>query len=77
MKEVVTVSRLWHGPQIKASISAEGIALAMSLEDFQEALLAELGNPTTLLTRAQLRTKIETAFANIVDGIKAESAKVV
>lgn len=68
----LTITRLWHHPEIHIRVSPEGIQLELPIEDFLEALSHELGW-TALVTRKQLTAATE----KVIDGIKAESAKVV
>lgn len=67
----LTITRLWHHPEIHIRVSPEGIALELPMEDFLEALSRELGW-TAFVTKGQLAAATE----KVVDGIKAESAKV-
>ena len=76
-KTVVTVSRLWNNPHITTTVTNAEISLAMSGDDFIEAMLAELGSPAFVMTQKQLREKFEAAFQKVISGIKEESAKVV
>jgi hypothetical protein len=71
----VVVSRLWHKPEIAIEVSGEGIALGMQFDDVIDALVEELGNPVTILTREQLRVRIKAAAGRVVEGIKAASAQ--
>lgn len=77
MKTVVTISRKWNNPQIKTTISKEGIELQISIEDFEVALLEEIGSVTFTLTKGQLKDKVNKAILNVLTGIKEESIKVV
>ena len=59
---VVVISRQWHRPEIKATISDSSVGVEMGLEDFLQAFVVELaagiGNPTLLVTKAQLLSKL-------------------
>ena len=68
----VTITRLWHRPEIHIRVSPEGIQLELPMTDFLEALSHELGW-TALVTKKQLAAAME----KVVQGIKDESAKVV
>ena len=68
----VTITRLWHRPEIHTRVSLQGIQLELPLEDFLEALSQEL-SWLTWVTRAQLAAAAE----KVVEGVKQESAKVV
>ena len=41
-KEYVTISRKWNRPNIEITVTIEDISLRMSMDDFTEALKAEL-----------------------------------
>lgn len=75
-KEVVVISRNWNNPSISIKVTLDGISLATDLNDFMAALVEEMGNPTMLVTKAQLAARIELARAAVVEKIKAESVKV-
>ena len=74
---VVTVSRLWNNPEIKTTVSTEGIDLSISLDDFVTAVIQEMGSVAMTFTGNQLRTKVDTAVVKVIKGIKEESIKVV
>jgi len=75
MASYVTVSRKWNRPRIYHQITFDELEYSMSLEDFFEALMIELGNPATIVTRKRLEERMKKAFVDIADGIKAESNK--
>lgn len=68
----VTITRLWHRPEIHIRVSSEGIQLELPMTDFLTALSQELGW-TALVTQGQLRK----AADKVMEGVKAESAKIV
>jgi hypothetical protein len=73
-KSVLTISREWHNPQIKTTITNQAISLEMSIEDFEKALVAELGKIHVTMS---MDKKIKKAIQAVIDGVKQESAKVV
>lgn len=99
----VVISRDWDNPQINIDITDESIGIKMRLDDFIPALVAELdaaalvagmvteiGNPTTLVTKAQLASALTDAIAssglaarlgiaasNVVASLKRETTRVV
>jgi hypothetical protein len=77
MKTVLTISRKWHNPQIHTTISQDGISLSIDIEDFEKALLNELGSVATVITRKQLKNRMQAAIKSVLEGIKEESAKVI
>ena len=66
----VTITRLWHRPEIHIRVSMEGIQLELPMEDFLEALSRELGW-AALVTKRQLADATE----RVCEGIKKESGK--
>lgn len=63
-KQIVTVSRKWHEPFIRVDVTAVGIGITMTLEDFVLALEQETG--TSLVAGAE----------RVITGMKAESSKI-
>jgi hypothetical protein len=49
----------------------------MSMDDFEVALLEELGSVATTITKNGLKKKLRAAINNVLSGIKEESIKVV
>ena len=90
MKQVVSITRHWHSPEIQTRIESRAkghlpgmpgdsgfIEISMDLDDYLEALAAEVGNPTMLLTIDQLKKKIKFCNKTILEKMKAESTKVI
>lgn len=85
MKEVVTVSRNWHKPEIKTTLwlqqedkeSNRFIQLEISLTDFVQALKDEIGSVKWIFTQNKFDEIFDTAVSNVIEGVKNESAKVV
>jgi hypothetical protein len=77
MKSIVTISKYWDNPTILTSISAQGISLQIDLVDFIEALIAEVGSVTWVITDKQFRVRLEAACKTVIEGIKEESIKIV
>lgn len=75
-KHVITVSRQWNNPKINISVDHKEISLSMELEDFEEALLQELGKYPLIVGNKQTKNKIHSAIIRVISGIKEESAKV-
>jgi len=76
-KTVVVVSRKWHAPLITAYVTQTEVGVSMALLDFVKALAAEIGNPATLLTNAQLLRVLEAATAKVTTEMKLSSTSVV
>lgn len=77
-KTVLTISRRWNNPMITGHIDGDGISLRIALDDFREAVKAELGLQCRVyLSKAELGAAVDKAFAIAVEGVKEESSKVV
>ena len=76
-RSLVTVTREWHNPQINIHVTHLDIKLDITLDDFLKAIVEEAGNPTMLLTKAQLLARLEKAAEVVVDKVKQESIKIV
>lgn len=76
-KVAVTISRHWHEPQIHTAISGDGIAMAVTLDDWVLALTAELYAQGRWMSKAQLEVKVQQAAKKVLERIKEESSKVV
>jgi hypothetical protein len=75
-KESLVISRHWGNPEIKITVNQEKIELLTNIKDFTDALIAEIGNPLMILTRAQLKQRIENAAHVVIEKIKEASAQV-
>jgi hypothetical protein len=75
--ETVTITKLWHNPQINVTVDSEKISLSMPLDDFMEALLQEIGSVTLILTQKAFSAKMKSAKERVLSGVKEESIKVV
>lgn len=64
-REVVTISRHWDNPAIKVWVNHEQIGLQIAIDDYLTALAAEIGNPTTMITQAQLLARMRTAAERV------------
>lgn len=101
MKSAITILRKWNNPHIEINVTRESIGLTMSLDDFITALTDEVaekvvrqivqdaGNPTFLLTNAQMEKRMVAAIEGakvhdifvsateqIIDAVKAETNKI-
>lgn len=70
MKTSVIVSRKWKHPSIEAFMSMEEIGAKMSIEDVLVALVEEMGNPTMMITKAQLLARLQGAWSVVEAEIK-------
>lgn len=72
-KNVLTISRLWHQPQIRVCVDDVAVSVSTMLPDFLEALIHELGIPEG--ERDAARARLFEAAERVCTGIKAETAK--
>lgn len=77
MKCVVTVSRKWDHPNIETTVSGDGIAIRMSLDDFLKALVAEVGTVAFTFRQVTFAAQLDAAAKIVVQGMKDETIKVV
>lgn len=69
-KDVIVISRHWHNPHIRVVVKTEGIDVGMTLADFVAALVEETGNPTAMVTQAQLKKKLLVASEAVLRKMK-------
>lgn len=72
-KSIVTVSRKRGDMHIRAWVNDEEIGMSVWLVDYLKALAAEMGNPATLLTNAQLLKRIQEAAIRVESEVKLAS----
>lgn len=75
--ETVTITKLWHHPGITINVDNTGIQFSIPLDDFLSALTQEIGSVTWVLTQKSFSAKMITAKEKVLEGIKAESLKVI
>jgi hypothetical protein len=76
-KTIITISRHWDNPSIKTTVSQEGIALEMNMDDFFVALKKEfaihefrdeirqsIGSVTTVIKQTTFDQRFNDAFAS-------------
>lgn len=80
--EKVTILRKWNNPEIRLSVTTDGISISMNLPDFVRALADEVAEPTVrqitedagnialLFTNGQLQKRM-------VDSIEGEKVQVI
>ena len=76
-KRVITKSRKWHYPEILAYVSNQEIGLQINLDDYLQALVAEIGNPSLLLTQTKLLAKLRAASIVVEQEMHEKSVTVV
>lgn len=71
--EKIVVSRKWNSPNIELFLDSDEIGIKISVVDFLDALVIEVGNPTLLVTKNALRLKLEDATNKIVAEMKNQT----
>jgi hypothetical protein len=75
-KERVVVSRAWRNPEIRVFASNVEVGADMDMETFLRTLVDIMGNPTMLVTRAQLLGKMLAAKDQVVEEMKRSTIHV-
>ena len=75
-KEQVVISRHWNNPHIRVTVTNALIGIEMLLEDYITAVVEEMGNPTKLVTRAQLKKQMTAASEEVCRKMKQATTKV-
>lgn len=74
----VTICRKWQvNSPIEAFCSTDEIGAKMELTDFISALVAQIGSPALMFSRAQLHSEIMKATDAILDEMKQTTRTVV
>lgn len=76
-KTAVVISRKWNNPKITVMVTSKEISMEVSIDQYLESLLAEMGNPTLLVTKEQLKNKLFTASAAVIQEFKGSTRFVV
>jgi hypothetical protein len=70
---MVVVSKNFHKPEIHYYIKNDEISLEIKLEDYLQALLAEVGSPLWMLSKKALADKLSAASAIVIQDMKNAS----
>ena len=70
MKTVAIVSRKWKNPAIEAFVTSTEVGGVMDIQDVLVSLVEEIGNPTMMMTKKQLLTKMQLAWEVVEKEIK-------
>lgn len=73
----VIVSRKWHEPEIRTFVDHKEVGSEIELDDFIQAVIEEVGNPTLLVTKKALHTAVKNAIQHVIHEMKAKTAHVV
>jgi len=74
-KTLITIGRFWKNTQILHRVWGDGISLSISLEDFQIALVKEIGSIRWTFRQATFEKQVSEAFKRVIQGVKEESVK--
>lgn len=72
----VVIARKWDNPTINIGISADAIAIDMTLDAFLSAVAEEYGNPASTLTKPQHLARLRAAAESVTTDMKHETSKV-
>lgn len=76
-RDKIVIGRKWNNPKIYTVVNVDKIEMDIDLENFSHALAEEIGNPTFIMTKAQLEKKIHSAIKAVVSEIKTASREVI
>lgn len=77
MREKVIVSRKWHQPEIRTFVSIDQVGSEISLDDFLQAMVEHMGNPTLLVTKNALQSKVQQASIAVLDEMRKATIHIV
>ena len=77
MRTKLTISKKWHQPQFKYTITDEEMSCEMNFEDFVRALKLEIGSVTWTLKKETFEKQLDEAIQRVISGAKEEAAKVI
>lgn len=72
----VVVCRLWKNTEISAFVDSEGVGAHVKLEDFLTQVIERVGNPTLLVTKAQLKERMLAASVDMLEEMKRTTVHV-
>lgn len=77
MKTRLVISRQWDNPQIRAFVSQTEVGAEIELDDYIDAIVEQIGNPTLMVTKAGLKEKIRIASEAVLAELRKSTAHVV
>lgn len=77
MKTKIVTSRKWEAPDIETFVSEDEVGAKMTLNDFLDALVAEIGDVTKIKNSEQLKSKINVAAADVLHEMRKQTVYVV
>ena len=76
MMTKLVISKKWHQPQFKYTITDEEMSCEMDFEDFVKAFKQEIGSVTWTFKKETFEKQLDEAIQRVISGAKAESVKV-
>lgn len=76
MKHKIVISKKWKHPEISVEALVESLEISMSIDDFLSCLLEQIGSPTFIMTKEQLKQKVLGAKEEIVKEMKKASVNI-
>ena len=70
------IGRMRGSPKIYTIVTNERIQLGIDLSDFITSVCNEIGNPSFILTKAQLEKRLQDASHLVIREIKKESERI-
>jgi hypothetical protein len=74
-KNLIVVSRVFGNPNVEVDLTVEGIAIKLAVSKFLAAMVEDVGNPTLLVTKAQLLKALTAAAETVVTDMKQDSTR--
>lgn len=76
MRTNIVVSRQWNNPKIEAFVSSDAIGSRMEVNEFLDSLVEHLGNPTFVVTKQSLKTRLEAAAIEVLAEMRSATKHV-
>jgi hypothetical protein len=73
----ILVSRYWNNPKIMISVTDEEIGIRISLNEFLAIMAQEIGNPSMIVTKSALLSKMRDAAGKITENMKKETERII
>lgn len=76
-KTQLVTCRKWEQAQIEAYLTDVEVGARIDLEPLIDALVSEIGNPATMMTQNQLKTRLAQAFQAVLFELRTSTKHVV
>ena len=71
--EKIVVSRKWNNPEVTAFMENNEVGAKISLDDFINGVVEEVGNPTSLVTKQALKNRLIIASSEVIKEMKKQT----